>query len=334
MKKNIENNASNKFTLTKTGEKLKWLFWNKIGSTIVKIFSYPIRNPLSSKNEVFHDIKVGFKDLIGQKMNEEGRKYSPPMEIQQDSKNLGIKIEAYEKGRVLFSMPKLFTGDISKLTDEQIGKIQELNKKSIYFNISIDREKNKIVFEIDTEKIIADIKADPKNHCKTEEEIKKLVIGKLIEEIYHSFKSFAEITGGELKNFTDERALLETAERLYQEYETNNKTQLSPTIKSSETINAKSINASEYINYTSDDSQWSMTNPIDMPFNRKEGKFKVHNKGSSEIILNKETNIDITDKVKSASKGLKGVQYQSSSSNLQQTQPVKNNTEKTTTITR
>ncbi|WP_341819397.1 hypothetical protein [Wolbachia endosymbiont (group A) of Brachyopa scutellaris] len=175
---------------------------------------YPIRpkNWFKSWDEMWHDIKNGGRHII----NNLPEEYNPPIETTQASKNLGVQITEQKKGtgKVSFLASRTLTGDIPYLSPEQLDKI----KKDLP-NVTIFREENKIVIEVDVKKIIEDIKTDSKNKGKSPEEIKKLALQGIADSINGDLKKLAGITGGEFKIHTDLKLLNGIAEKLYKEYD-------------------------------------------------------------------------------------------------------------------
>ncbi len=179
---------------------------------LVKGAIYPIwpKNWFKSWDEMRHDIKNGGRSIIGNPLEE----YDPPIETTQASEDLGVQITKQEKGKVSFLASRTLTGDIPYLNDKQLGKI-----KTDLPNVTIFRGENKIVIEVDVEKIIEDIKTDSKNKGKSPEEIKKLAIEEIKQKVDGNLKNLAKITGGEFKVHTDLKLLYGIAEKLYKEYD-------------------------------------------------------------------------------------------------------------------
>ncbi|WP_250295097.1 hypothetical protein [Wolbachia endosymbiont of Oedothorax gibbosus] len=212
MPKNDQNEESTSI-LAKVGNFLgrgaKALGWGII---------YPIwpKNWFKSWNEIGHDIKNGRRYVIGRELE----KYDPPIETTQASENLGVQITEQKKGtgKVAFLASRTLTGDIPYLNDKQLGEIEAL--KSKYSNITIHREENKVVIEVDVEKIIEDIKKN--NPGIDEKRIKELALEKIAEGaegVGGNLKKLAKITGGEFKVHTDLKLLYGIAEKLYKEYD-------------------------------------------------------------------------------------------------------------------
>ena len=110
------------------------------------------------------------------------------------------------------------------MTREQLGKIEELNKKNKYSSIAIFKEENKVVIEVDVKEITNSInKNDPEHKGKSPEEVKRLVIEQIKQEVDSNLKKLAKITGGELEHHTDRKLLHGIAEKLYREYDGQNK---------------------------------------------------------------------------------------------------------------
>ncbi|WP_240991835.1 hypothetical protein [Wolbachia endosymbiont of Glossina morsitans morsitans] len=148
----------------------------RVFALVPKALIYPIKKPFASTGEMKRDAAVSLKKAVGIDVPEEEREYDPPIETTQASKDLGVQITEQKKGigKVSFLVSRTLTGDIPYLNDGQLNKIKAL--KSEYSNITIHREENKIVIEVDVKKIIEDIKTDSKNKGKSPEEIKKLAI--------------------------------------------------------------------------------------------------------------------------------------------------------------
>ncbi len=177
---------------------------------LVKGAVYPIwpKNWFKSWDEMRHDIKNGGRSIIGNPLEE----YDPPIKTTQASKDLGVEITEQKKGtgKVAFLVSRTLTGDIPYLNDEQLGKI-----KVGLPNVTIFREENKIVIEINVEEIANTIKTNPDNKGKSEKEIKELVLKGIADKVKGDLKKFAEITGGEFKVHTDLKLLHGIAEKLY-----------------------------------------------------------------------------------------------------------------------
>lgn len=171
---------------------------------------YPIwpKNWFKSWDEMWHDIKNGGRHII----NNLPEEYNPPIETTQASKNLGVQITEQKKGtgKVSFLASRTLTGDIPYLSPEQLDKI----KKDLP-NVTIFREENKIVIEINVEEIANTIK----NKGKSEKEIKELVLKGIANKVDEDLKKLAKITGGEFKIHTDLKLLNGIAEKLYKEYD-------------------------------------------------------------------------------------------------------------------
>lgn len=191
----------------------------RVFAFVPKALIYPIKKPFASTGEMKHDATVSLKKAVGIDVPEEEREYDPPIETTQASKDLGVQITEQKKGigKVSFLVSRTLTGDIPYLNDEQLNKIKAL--KSEYSNITIHREENKIVIEVDVKKIIEDIKTDSKNKGKSPEEIKKLAIEEIKQKVDGNLKDLAKITGGEFKVHTDLKLLYGIAEKLYKEYD-------------------------------------------------------------------------------------------------------------------
>ncbi|WP_419247236.1 hypothetical protein ACJZL1_00135 [Wolbachia endosymbiont of Rhagoletis indifferens] len=183
---------------------------------VPKALIYPIEKPFASTGEMKHDATVSLKEAVGIDVPKEKREYDPPIETTQASENLGVEITEQKKGtgKVAFLASRTLTGDIPYLNDEQLGKI-----KVGLPNVTIFREENKIVIEVDVKKIIEDIKTDSKNKGKSPEEIKELVLKGIANKVDEDLKKLAGITGGEFKIHTDLKLLNGIAEKLYKEYD-------------------------------------------------------------------------------------------------------------------
>ncbi|WP_264338847.1 hypothetical protein [Wolbachia endosymbiont (group A) of Cheilosia soror] len=179
---------------------------------VPKALIYPIKKPFASMGEMKHDATVSLKEAVGIDVPEEEEEYDPPIETTQASKNLGVQITEQKKGtgKVSFLASRTLTGDIPYLSPGQLDKI----KKDLP-NVTIFREENKIVIEINVEEIANTIK----NKGKSEKEIKELVIKGIANKIDEDLKRLAKITGGEFKIHTDLKLLNGIAEKLYKEYD-------------------------------------------------------------------------------------------------------------------
>jgi hypothetical protein len=226
---------------------------------------YPVqpKNWFKSFGEMRHDIKNGWNYVIGTPTEE----YDSPIETTKASENLGVEITKQGKGKVTFLASRTLTGDIPYLTPEQLGKIEELNKENEYSGIAVFREENKVVIEGDVEEITNKIKTASDNKGKSLEEIKELVLKGIYDEVDRNLKDLAGITGGELERHTDRKLLYGIAEKLYKEYDGQNKsaeaaksTEKSPGQSSETAVPKKLLNTiepnSEII------AQNNMTNPL------------------------------------------------------------------------
>ncbi|WP_353271403.1 hypothetical protein [Wolbachia endosymbiont (group A) of Alloplasta piceator] len=187
----------------------------RVFALVPKALIYPIKKPFASTGEMKHDATVSLKKAVGIDVPEEEREYDPPIETTQASKDLGVQITEQKKGigKVSFLVSRTLTGDIPCLNDEQLNKIKAL--KSEYSNITIHREENKIVIEINVEEIANTIKTNPDNTGKSEKEIKELVLKGIANKVDEDLKKLAKITGGEFKIHTDLKLLNGIAEKLY-----------------------------------------------------------------------------------------------------------------------
>ncbi|WP_338482555.1 MULTISPECIES: hypothetical protein [unclassified Wolbachia] len=187
----------------------------RVFALLPKALIYPIKKPFASTGEMKHDATVSLKKAVGIDVPEEEREYDPPIETTQASKDLGVQITEQKKGigKVSFLVSRTLTGDIPYLNDEQLNKIKAL--KSEYSNITIHREENKIVIEINVEEIANTIKTNPDNTGKSEKEIKELVLKGIANKVDEDLKKLAKITGGEFKIHTDLKLLNGIAEKLY-----------------------------------------------------------------------------------------------------------------------
>ncbi len=181
------------------------LFWGII-------YHIQPKNWLKSRGEMWHDINNGGRDIIGSPLEE----YDPPIETTRASENLGVEITEQKKGKgkVAFLASRTLTGDTPYLNDEQIGQI----KKNLP-NVTIFREENIIVIEIDVEEIAYTIKTNPDNKGKSKKEIEELVLKGIANKVDEDLKKLAGITGGEFKIHTDLKLLNGIAEKLYREYD-------------------------------------------------------------------------------------------------------------------
>ncbi len=218
--------------VVKTGVKAT----DRVLALVPKALIYPIEKPFASTGEMKHDATVSLKEAVGIDVPKEKREYDPPIETTQASENLGVEITEQKKGtgKVAFLASRTLTGDIPYLNDEQLGKI-----KVGLPNVTIFREENKIVIEVDVKKIIEDIKTDSKNKGKSPEEIKELVLKGIANKVDEDLKKLAEITGGEFKVHTDLKLLNGIAEKLYKEYD--NQKQLSGATKPAGPTNSEEL---------------------------------------------------------------------------------------------
>ncbi|MGL9725314.1 MAG: hypothetical protein ACR5KV_00795 [Wolbachia sp.] len=189
--------------------------WAKIKDMLLlvpKALVYPIRKPFALIDKMQHDAKISLKEAVGIDIPEEEKKYDPPIETTKASKYLGIQITKQGKGRVSFLASRTLTGDVPHLSSE---KLDEIGKKLP--NITIFREENKIVIEVNVEYIIKEVE---RNNPDIDEKTKKqLVIGKIYGEVGRNLKDLARITDGEFKIHTDRKLPYGIAEKLYKGYD-------------------------------------------------------------------------------------------------------------------
>ncbi|MEY2392658.1 hypothetical protein [Wolbachia endosymbiont of Tettigetta isshikii] len=190
---------------------------------VPKALIYPIKKLFASWGEMKHDAKISLKKAVGMDVPEEEKEYYPPIETTEASKNLGIKIICHKDGKIKFLASKTLTGDIPYLTPEQLGKIEELNKKNKYSSIAIFKEENKVVIEVDVEKITEKIKNASEHKGKSQEKIKELIIEQIKQKVDDDLKELAKITGRGFKVHTDRKLLYSIAEKLYREYDGQDK---------------------------------------------------------------------------------------------------------------
>ncbi|MDG7052991.1 MAG: hypothetical protein LKM45_03860 [Wolbachia endosymbiont of Alcedoecus sp.] len=245
--------------------------WAKIGGAIkkgaettknvlllvLKAPIYPIKKPFASLGEMKHDATVSLKEAVGMDVPEKEKKYDPPIETTKASKNLGIET-SYKDGKIKFLASRTLTGDIPYLTTEQLGKIEELNKnkENKYSSIAVFRGENKVVIEVDVKEITKKIKDAPEHKGKSPEEIKKLVIEGIYGEVDRNLKDLAKITGGEFKVHTDRKLLHGIAEKLYREYDGQDKS-------------AEAKKSPEQPSETVKKEDFNITNPMGFPFGKE-----------------------------------------------------------------
>lgn len=215
-------------------------FLDRVGIGAVKLPVYPIKpsNWFKSGGELRHDIKNGGRYIIGNPLEE----YDPPIETTQASEDLGVQIMEQKKGtgKVTFLASRTLTGDIPYLTPERLGEI-----KQNLPNVTIFKEENKVVIEVDVKKIIEDIKKN--NPGIDEKRIKELALEKIAEGaegVGGNLKKLAKITGGEFKVHTDLKLLYGIAEKLYKEYD-NQKQSLEKVVKSNQPSETLDLSASD-----------------------------------------------------------------------------------------
>ncbi|WP_241653855.1 hypothetical protein [Wolbachia endosymbiont of Nilaparvata lugens] len=228
---------------------------------VPKALIYPIKKPFASMSEVKHDAKVSLKEAVGIDVPEEEKKYDPSIKTTEASKYLGIQITKQGKGKVSFLASRTLTGDVPHLSPEKLDKI----RKDLP-NITIFKGEKKIVIEINVEEIANTIKTNPDNKGKSEKEIKELVLKGIANKVEGDLKKFAEITGGEFKVHTDLKLLYGIAEKLYREYDNQNKS--SEALRSAQ-IGKSPGQSSETVTSTDElVKSFNITNPNEFPFGK------------------------------------------------------------------
>ncbi|MDE5058878.1 MULTISPECIES: hypothetical protein [Wolbachia] len=280
MPKNDQNEESTSI-LAKVGNAASGVgsFLGRGVKVLIKGAVYPIwpKNWFKSWDEMWHDIKNGGRSIIGNPHEE----YDPPIKTTQASEDLGVQITEQEKGKVSFLASRTLTGDVPYLNDEQIKAL-----KSECSNITIRREENKIVIEVDVEKIIKDIKKD--NPGIDEKRIKELALEKIAEGdegVGGNLKKLAGITGGEFKVHTDLKLLYGIAEKLYKEYD-NQKQSSDKVVKSdvgqpSETLALSASRALEATETFVDSSRGELLKETAWQDKVEQGSENIRNRGES-----------------------------------------------------
>lgn len=209
-----KDESNKKFILAKISEAVKTgvKATGRVFVLVPKALIYPIKKPFASLDEMKHDTKISLKEAVGMDVLEEEEKYDPPIKTTEASKYLGIQITKQEKGKVSFLASRTLTGDVPYLSPEKLDKI----RKDLP-NITIFREENKIVIEVDVEKIIQEIK--DKNLGMDEKVMKKYALEGIYNKIDCDLKNLAKITGGEFKVHIDRKLLYGIAEKLYSGYD-------------------------------------------------------------------------------------------------------------------
>ncbi|WP_341821314.1 hypothetical protein [Wolbachia endosymbiont (group A) of Myopa testacea] len=247
---------------------------------LVKGTVYPIwpKNWFKSWDKMRHDIKNGGRSIIGNSLEE----YDPPIETTQASKDLGVEIISCKDGKVKFLASRTLTEDIPYLNDEQLGQI----KKNLP-NVTIFREENKIIIEINVEEIANTIKTNPDNKGKSEKEIKELVLKGIANKVDEDLKKLAGITGGEFKIHTDLKLLNGIAEKLYREYDNQNKP--SKTLGPAQTGKSPGQSSETVTSIDELVKSFNITNPNEFPFGKsKEAIFPIKNMQLSERDIKKQ----------------------------------------------
>ncbi|MDX5507758.1 MAG: hypothetical protein O7149_04040 [Wolbachia endosymbiont of Hylaeus sinuatus] len=274
---NDDQNEKSTSILAKVGNAASGVgsFLSRGVKVLVKGAVYPIwpKNWFKSWDEMRHDIKNGGRSIIGNPLEE----YDPPIKTTQASKDLGVQITEQKKGtgKVSFLVSRTLTGDIPYLNDEQLNKIKAL--KSEYSNITIHREENKIVIEINVEEIANT------NKGKSEKEIKELVLKGIADSINGNLKNLAKITGGEFKVHTDLKLLYGIAEKLYKEYD-NQKQSSDKVVKadvgqSSETLALSASKALEAAETFVDSSRGELLKETAWQNKVEQGSENIRNRG-------------------------------------------------------
>ncbi|WP_374698859.1 hypothetical protein [Wolbachia endosymbiont (group B) of Limnophora tigrina] len=256
----------------------------RVLTLVPKTLIYPIKKPFASMGEMKHDATVSLKEAVGIDVPKEEREYDPPIKTTQASENLGVEITEQKKGtgKVAFLASRTLAGDIPYLNDEQLGKI-----KVGLPNVTIFREENKIVIEINVEEIANTIKTKHDNKGKSEKEIKELVLKGIANKVDEDLKKLAGITGGEFKIHTDLKLLNGIAEKLYREYDNQNKP--SETLRPAQT--GKSPGQSSETVTSTDElvKSFNITNPNEFPFGKsKEAISPIKNMQLSERDIKKQ----------------------------------------------
>lgn len=224
----------------------------KIVGGLAKYVGTPANWGKSGKH-IIYDGKQVVNEILGNPVNKNG--YVHLTKVEPNSNYFGIKLIGEGGGYLGFKTSDTLINSIARISDAQIKEVNTLNDENAIFDIAINRVAKKIIIEIDVYKIINDITADPDNKGKTKEEIKRLVIGKIIKEADSSLKKLANIVGGEFSKYADSQLLAGVGKRLYQPYEkqkdeskspAENPTQpsetvlpMSPNVKTGESLNVK-----------------------------------------------------------------------------------------------
>ncbi|WCR59320.1 MAG: hypothetical protein PG978_000756 [Wolbachia endosymbiont of Ctenocephalides felis wCfeF] len=218
---------------------------------VPKALIYPIKKPFASFGEMKHDATVSLKEAVGMDVPEKEREYNPPIETTKASENLGIEIISYKDGKIKFLASRTLVGDVSHLSPKQLGQIKE-----VLPNIDVFREENKVIIEVDVEEITKGIKNASENKGKSPEEIKGLIIEQIKQKVDGDLKKLAKITGGELERHTDRKLLYGIAEKLYREYDGQDKS-------------AEAKKSPEQPSETVKKEDFNITNPMGFPFGKE-----------------------------------------------------------------
>ncbi len=132
------------------------------------------------------------------------------------SKNLGLSVQEPAEGKITLRATELLLGDILKLSNEEIKRLnEELTKGSV--SLTINQDKNVVDIGIDVATIENNVKEKYKEYSKmSDEQRKRVIIGEIVKAVDSSIKEVAKATGGELKRYTDLKLVYGIAQKLYE----------------------------------------------------------------------------------------------------------------------
>ncbi|MDG7056285.1 MAG: hypothetical protein LKM44_02225 [Wolbachia endosymbiont of Meromenopon meropis] len=187
--------------------------------------SYIIKKPFASWRDMKRDAFLSLRRAFGVGVKES--RYELYVQTTEASKNLGLEVVGCKDHKIKFLASKTLIGDIPCLTSDQLVMIENLkSERSSCSRIFAFKEKNKIVIEINVEKIVKKVfESVSEDKRSNSEEVRKLVLQKVHDEVDRVLKELGKITGGEFKHHADQKLLYCLTEKLYRNFHNQNELQ-------------------------------------------------------------------------------------------------------------
>ncbi|OEY86926.1 hypothetical protein BIY23_00255 [Wolbachia pipientis] len=139
------------------------------------------------------------------------------------SSGLGLDLRIVDGKIIVLRATRVLLGDISALSNERIDELKSeiLGLTKDIVSLTVNQNGGVVYFDINIQDIESDV--GDKYSTATEEQKKRIIIGKIAEVVDESIKAVASAAGGELSKYRDVELLRNTSENLYKAHKDKGK---------------------------------------------------------------------------------------------------------------